>query len=79
MGGVNSSIGIVCTAVLTKKGASFVSMQGSVLILGDPAGSYVSVVAGSCVTAMVGSCVTAGSSFLTTKVEGVGGAPDTRT
>jgi hypothetical protein len=61
LGGVNSSIGNVCTTLLAKEGVSdltFVVGQGSVSILEGPAGS----------------CVIAGSSSLTAKVEGVGEA-----
>ena len=70
-------MGIVCTDLLTKVGASFVAMQGSVLGLGRPAGSY--VVAGSVLSLLgpAGSCVAAASSL--TKGEGVGAAPGTRT
>jgi hypothetical protein len=62
LGGADSSIGNVCTTLLTKAGVSdstFVAGQGSVLILEGPAGS----------------CVTTGCSYLTAKFEGAGEAP----
>jgi hypothetical protein len=62
LGGADSSMGNVCTALLTKVGVldlTFVVGQGSVLILVGHAGS----------------CVTPGCSSLTAKVEGTGGAP----
>jgi hypothetical protein len=61
LGGADSSIGSVCTTLLTKTGASVLTVvvgQGSVLILEGPVDSY----------------VTAGRSSLTTKVIGVGEA-----
>jgi hypothetical protein len=61
LGGADSSIGNVCTALLTKAGVSdlkFVAGQGSILIL----------------EGLASSCVTAGCSSLTAKVEGAGEA-----
>ena len=77
MGGTNSSMGNVCTALLTTVGASLDAMQDSVLSLRGPAGSCVA--AGSVLGLLgpTGSCVTAGS-FLT-KGEGMGAAPGTST
>jgi hypothetical protein len=78
LGGVNSSIGTVCTALLTKVGASFVAMQGSVLSLGGPAGSCVAAGSVLSLGGLVHSCVAEGSS-LATKGEGIGAAHGTGT
>jgi hypothetical protein len=62
LGGADSSIGNVCTTLLTKIGASDLTIvvgQGSVLILEGPAGS----------------CVTTRCSSLTAKFEGAGEDP----
>jgi hypothetical protein len=69
LGDVISSMGTVCTALLTTGGASFLILEG-------PAGSCVTAGSVSDFLRPAGSCVTAG---LTSKGEGVGTAPGTGT